>query len=206
MCLLGDPTLRLSRFLVLVNHTGDVISYDEGVYGYRNKDDYPYSNAAGEVFDDRDYAGGDTFPDLDAATSFPYEPTFSDPSDATRKQPDFLNDRTLYHNRGNSTFPGENSLYGDFFGLDDLFTEHPAVVDGMADNTKALADLTDSQLRLVHEHRGTVRARTGTLAEKGKAPAHLAKLNQELAKLRATAAQLERQTSQLAAIDNRMNV
>jgi chromosome segregation ATPase len=42
--------------------------------------------------------------------------------------------------------------------------------------------------------------------EKGKAPAHLSKLNQELAQLRATAAQLERQTSQLAAIDNRMNV
>jgi uncharacterized protein YcfJ len=42
--------------------------------------------------------------------------------------------------------------------------------------------------------------------EKGKAPAHLAKLNQELARLRATAAELERKTSQLAAIDNRMNV
>ncbi|MEZ5478079.1 MAG: hypothetical protein R3E95_11540 [Thiolinea sp.] len=26
------------------------------------------------------------------------------------------------HNRGNS-FTGENSVYGDFFGLDDLFTE-----------------------------------------------------------------------------------
>ena len=28
---------------------------------------------------------------------------------------------------------GENSLYGDFFGLDDLFTEHPRVVQGMID-------------------------------------------------------------------------
>ena len=28
---------------------------------------------------------------------------------------------------------GENSEYGDFFGLDDLFTERPEVVDGMVD-------------------------------------------------------------------------
>ena len=41
--------------------------------------------------------------------------------------------RPLYHNRGNTTFAGENSFYGDFFGLDDLFTEHPRVVDGMID-------------------------------------------------------------------------
>ena len=47
------------------------------------------------------------------------------------KVPDWLNDVTLYYNRGNTTFIGENSYYGDFFGLDDLFTEHPRVVDGM---------------------------------------------------------------------------
>ena len=40
---------------------------------------------------------------------------------------------TLYHNRGNTTFVGENPQYGDFFGLDDLFTENPRVVDGMTD-------------------------------------------------------------------------
>ena len=45
--------------------------------------------------------------------------------------PEWLNDVTLYHNRGNTTFIGENSLYGDFFGLDDLFTEDQRVVDGM---------------------------------------------------------------------------
>ncbi len=47
--------------------------------------------------------------------------------------PEWLNDVTLYHNRGNSTFAGESSEYGDFFGLDDLFTEHYQVVDGMVD-------------------------------------------------------------------------
>ena len=39
----------------------------------------------------------------------------------------------MYHNRGDTTFVGENSQYGDFFGLDDLFTERPEVVDGMID-------------------------------------------------------------------------
>ena len=47
--------------------------------------------------------------------------------------PEWLNDVTAYHNRGNTTFTGENAFYGDFFGLDDLFTEQPRVVDGMID-------------------------------------------------------------------------
>jgi hypothetical protein len=55
------------------------------------------------------------------------------PAGLPPKVPDWLNDLTLYHNRGNTTFTGENSLYGDFFGLDDLFTEHPRVVRGMTE-------------------------------------------------------------------------
>ena len=53
------------------------------------------------------------------------------PGDVNHKVPEWLNDVTLYHNRGNTTFIGENSLYGDFVGLDDLFTEDQRVVDGM---------------------------------------------------------------------------
>ncbi|HTH07218.1 MAG TPA: alpha-amylase family glycosyl hydrolase, partial [Ilumatobacteraceae bacterium] len=49
------------------------------------------------------------------------------------KNPAWLNDPLLYHNRGNTSFSGENSLYGDFFGLDDLWTERKEVVDGMVD-------------------------------------------------------------------------
>jgi hypothetical protein len=60
-------------------------------------------------------------------------PTFRTEADATVKVPAWLNDPTLYHNRGNSTFAGESSEYGDFFGLDDLFTERPEVVAGMGD-------------------------------------------------------------------------
>jgi alpha-amylase len=120
-------------FDIITNHTADVIAYEENLYDYRNKTDYPYRDANGNVFDDRDYAGTDTFPPLDPEISFPYTPVFSTPEDATVKVPDWLNDPTMYHNRGNTTFSGENSEYGDFFGLDDLFTERPEVVDGMVD-------------------------------------------------------------------------
>ncbi len=115
----------------VTNHTGDVITYAEGQFGYVGKEADPYVTAAGEPFDDRDFAGSGDFPELDPATSFPYTPTFADPADAEAKSPAFLNDLTNYHNRGNSTFSGESSLYGDFFGLDDLFTEKPEVVEGM---------------------------------------------------------------------------
>jgi pullulanase/glycogen debranching enzyme len=120
-------------FDIITNHTADILTYEEGTFTYRNKTDFPYRMADGTPFEDRDYAGGDTFPDLDPAVSFPYTPAFSDPADATLKVPAWLNAPIYYHNRGNSSFSGENSLYGDFFGLDDLWTEHPDVVQGMLD-------------------------------------------------------------------------
>src|SRR5512132_2929186 len=119
-------------FDIITNHTADVIDYEEAHRpGYVSKDQEPYRTAAGVPFDDRDYAGTDTFPPLSRTESFPYTPF--NPPDAPVKVPAWLNDVTLYHNRGNTTFVGENSLYGDFFGLDDLFTEHPRVVQGMVD-------------------------------------------------------------------------
>ena len=117
-------------FDIVANHTGDVISYAGGTDTYISKDEQPYRDAAGVIFDDQDYVGTGTFPPLDAAVSFPYVPEFA-PGDDTVKSPAWLNDPIYYHNRGNSTFAGENSLYGDFFGLDDLFTEHPVVQDGL---------------------------------------------------------------------------
>lgn len=120
-------------FDIITNHTADIFTYQEGTFSYRNKTDFPYRDAAGNEFDDRDFASGGTFPDLDAETSFPYTPVLSDPADANLRVPAWLNNPIYYHNRGNSSFTGENSLYGDFFGLDDLFTEHPDVVQGMID-------------------------------------------------------------------------
>ena len=55
------------------------------------------------------------------------------PADKDVKVPSWLNDPTMYHNRGDSTYAGESSTYGDFSGLDDLFTERPEVVKGMTD-------------------------------------------------------------------------
>ncbi|BCW65448.1 hypothetical protein NicSoilB4_02110 [Arthrobacter sp. NicSoilB4] len=121
-------------FDIITNHTADVIGYgkDGDRAAYKSKDAAPYLTAAGVPFDDRDYAGTGSFPALDAAKSFPYTPEL-DAGETDLKVPAWLNDPTLYHNRGDTTFEGENSFYGDFFGLDDLFTEHPTVVNGMID-------------------------------------------------------------------------
>lgn len=120
-------------FDIITNHTADVIGYQQGARkSYVSKDSAPYKTAAGAAFDDRDFAGKGSFPALSATTSFPYTPVL-DPAEQNLKVPAWLNDVTLYHNRGDTTFTGENSLYGDFFGLDDLFTENPRVVEGMID-------------------------------------------------------------------------
>ncbi len=120
-------------FDIITNHTADVIGYEEGDRtAYVSKDEHPYTDAEGQPFDDRTFTGGGEFPTLDAATSFPYVPVLAT-GEEDAKTPAWLNDVTLYHNRGNSTFTGEDSQYGDFSGLDDLFTENPAVVDGMID-------------------------------------------------------------------------
>ncbi len=118
-------------FDIITNHTADVIDYQQQQYTYINKETAPYKDASGRVFDDKQYAGTNSFPTLDAATSFPYTPVFRSEADKTVKVPAWLNDPTRYHNRGDSTFAGESSEYGDFVGLDDLFTEQPTVLDGM---------------------------------------------------------------------------
>ncbi|MEV0457450.1 pullulanase-type alpha-1,6-glucosidase [Catellatospora methionotrophica] len=116
---------------VIVNHTADVIAYEENQYSYVDKKTSPYTDAAGRAFEDVNHADGKNgFPKTDR-TSMPYTPVFKSPADAKAKTPAWLNDPTMYHNRGDSTFSGENSTYGDFFGLDDLWTERPEVVRGM---------------------------------------------------------------------------
>ncbi len=127
-------------FDIITNHTADVIDYAEGQYGYVDQATSPYTDAAGNAFDPHTYAGTDSFPAMDPATSFPYTPVIK-PEDAHVKVPDWLNDPTLYHNRGNSTYSGESTTYGDFSGLDDLMTENPAVVNGFVDVYDSWVDL-----------------------------------------------------------------
>ena len=125
---------------IVTNHTADVIrlrpwpqrSY-EGRGGYVSKSLMPYRDSQGEPFDDAAFAyDGRTqrpFPRM-TDEGFPYQAVVLS-QDTAAKHPDWLNDPQYYHNRGNSRFADESSLYGDFFGLDDLFTERPEVVRGM---------------------------------------------------------------------------
>jgi glycosidase len=130
-------------FDIITNHTADVLDYSDDAYAggdtvpYVSKEQTPYVDTSGAPFDDRAYASGNTFPDVDL-DSFPYRPVFRSPADQTVKTPAWLNDPTMYHNRGTSSFTGENSEYGDFpagplAALDDLWTERPEVVNGMID-------------------------------------------------------------------------
>ncbi|WP_425245187.1 pullulanase-type alpha-1,6-glucosidase [Streptomyces sp. NEAU-NA10] len=117
-------------FDVITNHTADVVDYEEKSYDYLSKGAFPYLTKDGRPFDDADYADGQAeFPTVDA-DSFPRTPTVP-AAKKNVKVPSWLNDPTMYHNRGDSTFAGESSTYGDFSGLDDLWTERPEVVKGM---------------------------------------------------------------------------
>lgn len=126
---------------IITNHTADVIDYAEGErtgYAYRSKGDYPFSRAGGPNGKAINPGfGGDDNPDpanwaklTDPA--FAYTPVVRE-AERNVKVPAWLNDVTLYHNRGNSHWIGESSVYGDFSGLDDLATENPRVVAGMID-------------------------------------------------------------------------
>ncbi|WP_327124609.1 pullulanase-type alpha-1,6-glucosidase [Streptomyces sp. NBC_01727] len=107
-------------FDVITNHTADTVDYAEKKYGYKPKGAYPYLDRDGRPFDDtKGLAKVD-------ADSFPYTP-----ENTGEKVPAWLNDPTMYHNRGDSTYAGESTTYGDFSGLDDLWTERPEVVSGM---------------------------------------------------------------------------
>ncbi|THV24360.1 pullulanase-type alpha-1,6-glucosidase [Glycomyces paridis] len=114
---------------VVVNHTADAIEYAEGANTYVDKEDAPYTDADGRPFDDANYAESDEFPEVGASA---YTPVL-EADETDLKSPDWLNDPAMYHNRGDSTYTGESSTYGDFSGLDDLWTERPEVVDGWID-------------------------------------------------------------------------
>ncbi len=111
-------------FDVITNHTADTVDHAEKAYGYKPKGAFPYLDEDGRPFDDRD---GVKKVDRD---SFPYTPVQA--PGTGEKVPSWLNDPTMYHNRGDSTWAGESNEYGDFSGLDDLWTERPEVVKGMA--------------------------------------------------------------------------
>ena len=126
---------------IITNHTADVIRYKNGDgvdYKYRSKGDYPYSRRGGVggaginpgFLGDQD-SSETNFGRL-TDPSYAYVPEVP-AAERNVKVPAWLNDPIFYHNRGNSSFTGEDSRFGDFSGLDDLFTEHPRVRQGMID-------------------------------------------------------------------------
>lgn len=125
---------------IIANHTADVIQYREraadGGFPYRSRADYPYSRKGGTAgtainpgFAGDEDSTADNFARL-TDPAFAYTP-FVPADESHVKVPEWLNDPAFYHNRGNTTFTGESSRFGDFVGLDDLFTEHPRVREGM---------------------------------------------------------------------------
>lgn len=116
---------------IVVNHTADVI-HSLSTGEYVDLADQPYTTKDGKVFDPKKLADTSAFPGLDqlsAVTSFPDRPLI-DPENLKVKSPAWLNNPLNYHNRGNVGQSDESLQYGDFFGLDDLFTESPVVLKG----------------------------------------------------------------------------
>ena len=125
--------LGLKVFLdVVVNHTADLILLAGGTT-FRGPDEVPYRDCHGKPFSAGDYAGGKTFPCLSPRYQ-PRQPLLV-PGNRSVKRPSWLNQVVRYHNRGDIDFGSCSSLcfeQGDFSGLDDIFTEQPFVVNGLA--------------------------------------------------------------------------
>ena len=118
---------------VVVNHTADVISLTGGSAGYVGPEQVPYRDCHGKVFRPVRYLGR-PFP-CTSARFMPRVPLLLG-ADRTAKKPAWLNDPTRYHSRGDIDFSSCNVTcleQGDFYGLDDLFTERQDVVKGLAD-------------------------------------------------------------------------
>lgn len=118
---------------VVVNHTADVISLTGGSAGYVGPEQVPYRNCRGKPFVPARFVGR-PFP-CTSARNMPRVPVLLG-TDRTAKKPSWLNDPTRYHDRGDIDFGSCNTAcleQGDFFGLDDLFTERRDVMQGLAD-------------------------------------------------------------------------
>ena len=108
---------------VVVNHTADIV-VPRGS-GYVR---LPYRDCHGKLFSPARYAAADL--PLPEGRQHPARAGVL-AGDRNAKKPAWLNDVRRYHNRGDIDFASCSETcfeQGDFFGLDDLFTEQPAVV------------------------------------------------------------------------------
>ncbi len=138
---------------IITNHTADVIKYEEchgvnapqklketGECPYLPLAEYPYTTNGhftgkatntGFLGDDPIHQTKENFEKL-TDPNFAYH-IFTPEEEKNAKTPAWLNNPIYYHNRGHTTFKGEDAVYGDFAGLDDLMTEHPVVAQGFID-------------------------------------------------------------------------
>jgi glycosidase len=113
---------------VVVNHTADVVQLASS----STYNDIRFRDCHGNFFNAARYVTG-KFPCL-SARYMPDVP-FLATADRHVKKPDWLNDALNYHDRGNIDFGSCSQQcfeQGDFYGLDDLFTEKPNVSSGLA--------------------------------------------------------------------------
>lgn len=103
---------------IVINHTADIIRYHE------------CHRPDGSTKPHAQQNNRCPYRSLAQAADNPYTP-FIPSGNEHIKSPLWLNNIEYYHNQGDSTFTGESSLHGDFYGLDDVKTEHPDVVTGM---------------------------------------------------------------------------
>ncbi len=132
---------------IVLNHTADVIAYSDSENGFMTLGDNPYKDAEGNEFNIGDKAAftntctsigeSNCFPIMSVDNSYPREPYIGSDSKNAKRHPDFLQDINSYHNRGDANScgwaNGPCAMMGDFFGLDDLMTENPVVVEGLSD-------------------------------------------------------------------------
>ncbi len=114
---------------VVVNHTADIVQLAAG----GTYSDIPFRDCHGTFFRADKYVTAKQFPCL-AARYMPEVP-YVPPPDRHKKKPAWLNDPLNYHDRGNIDFGSCSQQcfeQGDFYGLDDLFTEKPNVMNGLA--------------------------------------------------------------------------
>lgn len=104
-------------FDIITNHTADVIKYTE----CHGQDGSGWSTPQNVC----------TYKSLAQMAAGDQYTTVIPPASAKVKTPAWLNDPKYYHNQGDTTYQGENSIYGDFQGLDDVNTDDPRVVKGM---------------------------------------------------------------------------
>lgn len=113
---------------IVTNHTADTIHYAEGG-SYVSINEKPYRDANGKIIDLSKLPLKKSSPLMSSKRSFAKTPLVY-PVYKSIKSPSWLNNIGNYHNRGESSFAGESSEFGDFFGLDDVFTEKPEVMKG----------------------------------------------------------------------------